>query len=306
MFRKLSPVLAAPALAVLASAAAGVLAAPAAHADTPPAGQVQTPLTASLDVTDGETVGVGMPVSLTFDRPVTGAAAQRAVASHVTVASDSGQQASGHWFGTRRLDFRPRTYWKPGSTVTVRLSLAGVKAGDATGTQDQTLSFHVGRSRVSVVDAATHTMRVFDGNRQVGRYAITAGGPDTPTRDGIMVVSEKDPEVRMNASTVKLFDADGAPAYDIPDVPHALRLTASGTFLHGNYWARPGVFGVRNTSHGCIGLRDVKGGSDASTPAARFYSQALVGDVVEVRGTGGAQVAPDNGLGDWNLNWSAW
>jgi len=28
--------------------------------------------------------------------------------------------------------------------------------------------------------------------------------------------------------------------YDIPDVPHAMRLTTSGTFVHGNYWSPSG------------------------------------------------------------------
>ena len=37
---------------------------------------------------------------------------------------------------------------------------------------------------------------------------------------------------RMNGDTVG-FGGE----YDIPDVPHAMRLTTSGTFLHGNYWA---------------------------------------------------------------------
>ncbi len=88
--------------------------------------------------------------------------------------------------------------------------------------------------------------------------------------------------------------------YDIPDVPHALRLTTSGTFLHGNYWAPPRTFGGTNTSHGCIGLRDTQGGGP-DTPAGWFYERSLVGDVVEVVNSRDRTVAPDNGLGGWNM-----
>ncbi|MFB7055378.1 L,D-transpeptidase [Streptomyces vinaceus] len=298
--------MAVPALAALtATAAAGLFAAPAAHAADLPTASQQT-LTAAADVTDGATVGVGMPVSLTFNQPVIGQSAQRAVAAHITVEADDDQQAVAHWFGSQRLDFRPRTYWKPGTTVTVHLGLDGVRAGAATGTTDQAITFHIGRARTSVVDVRSKTLRMFDGKSPIAEFPITAGGPDTPTHNGAMVISEKDPQTRMDATTVKLFDDDGTPAYDIPDVPHALRLTASGTFLHGNYWSAPNVFGARNTSHGCIGLKDVKGGSDPSTPAAWIYDHSMVGDVVVVRGAEGSPVAPDNGLGDWNMSWAAW
>jgi lipoprotein-anchoring transpeptidase ErfK/SrfK len=72
----------------------------------------------------------------------------------------------------------------------------------------------------------------------------------------------------MESSTVGLGDE-----YDISDVPHAQRLTTSGTFIHGNYWGSTSVFGSTNTSHGCIGLHDAKGA---------------------------------NGLNGWNLSWSDW
>ncbi len=82
--------------------------------------------------------------------------------------------------------------------------------------------------------------------------------------------------------------------YDIPDVPHAVRLTDSGTFLHGNYWSPADTFGRENVSHGCVGLRDVKGGG-SETPAGWFFDRSLIGDVVEVVGSDDAVVAPDNG-----------
>lgn len=104
---------------------------------------------------------------------------------------------------------------------------------------------------------------------------------------------------RMNSRTVG-FGGE----YDIPDVPHAMKLTDSGTFLHGNYWA-PSAPGHVNVSHGCVGLRDVKGGS-SDTPAGWFFDRSIVGDVVEVVNSDDKQVAPDNGLGGWNMGWKEW
>ncbi|MEV6681616.1 L,D-transpeptidase [Streptomyces erythrochromogenes] len=283
-----------------------VASASAAHAAVPAAAvsaDSQTRIT-GLSVSDGSTYGVGMPVSVTFDKPV---ADKAAVEKSITVTSTSGQQVVGHWFGPERLDFRPATYWEPGSRVTVDLPAAADASSPGTaGTQDATVEFQVGRSQISTVDAATHTMTVVRDGKVLRTLPVSAGSPATPTYDGRMVISEMLPEKHMDGATVGFTDEDGQPAYDIPDVPHAMRLSSSGTFIHGNYWAPKNVFGTTNTSHGCIGLSDVKSGDDPLTPAAWFYDNSLVGDVVAVKGSGDKTIAPDNGLSDWNLPWSAW
>ncbi|MFG2024256.1 Ig-like domain-containing protein [Streptomyces sp. NPDC048825] len=248
------------------------------------------------------TVGTGMIVSLEFNREVRNRAA---VERAIHVRAHPGVEIRPHWFGRNRLDFRPEKYWKPGTEVTVGLRLRGVEAAPGVhGVQHRTYSFTVGRSQTSIVDAAEHTMQVRRDGELLATVPITAGAPKTTTYNGKMVVTEKLEVTRMNGATVGFEDADGKGEYDIPDVPHAMRLTDSGTFLHGNYWAR-GVFGNANVSHGCVGLRDVKGGSSAS-PAGWFFDRSLVGDVVEVVHSDDKKVAPDNGLGGWNMGWKEW
>ncbi|MFJ9100231.1 Ig-like domain-containing protein [Streptomyces sp. NPDC102405] len=243
------------------------------------------------------TVGTGMIVSLEFNREIQHrAAVERAV--HVT--SKPAVEIRPHWFGNGRLDFRPEHYWRPGTRVTVALGLRDVEgASGVYGLQDRTFSFTVGRSQVSLVDAARHTMQVRRDGELLATVPITAGAPKTTTYNGKMVVTEMLEVTRMNSRTVG-FGGE----YDIPDVPHALRLTDSGTFLHGNYWA-PSAPGRVNVSHGCVGLRDVKGGS-SDTPAGWFFDRSLVGDVVEVVHSNDKKVAPDNGLGGWNMGWKEW
>ena len=127
------------------------------------------------------------------------------------------------------------------------------------------------------------------------------GDADHTTYNGKMVISEKYSVIDMDSQTVGLGDA-----YNIKDVPHAMRLTTTGTFVHGNYWRPVSTFGSENTSHGCVGLHDVQGGGDPSTPAAWFYNSSLIGDVVQVVNSPDKIVQPDNGLNGWNMTWSAW
>lgn len=244
------------------------------------------------------TVGTGMIISFGFSRSIE----RRAdVERAIKITSDPAVEVVGHWFGDERLDFRPKTYWKPGTEVTVKLNLRDVEgAAGSYGIQDKTLRFTVGRSQISTVDAAAHTMEVRRDGELLSTVPITAGAPKNMTYNGKMVVMELFDVTRMNGQTVG-FGGE----YDIPDVPHAIRLTRSGTFLHGNYWASPDTFGSTNVSHGCIGLRDDKGGG-SDTPAGWFFDRTLVGDVVEVVNSQDKTVAPDNGLGGWNMSWPAW
>ncbi|MFG2307694.1 Ig-like domain-containing protein [Streptomyces sp. NPDC048566] len=249
---------------------------------------------------DGTTVGVGMPVSFAFDKAI---GDRKAVQSHITVTSSSGQRVVGHWFGSRRLDFRPEEYWKAGSKVTMKIDLDGVEGANGVhGVQRKTVTFTVGRSQVSTVDVNTQTMTVVRDGRTLKRVPISAGSPEHTTYNGQMVISEKFARTRMNGSTVGYGGE-----YDIPDVPHAMRLTSSGTFIHGNYWYSRGnaPFGRQGTSHGCVGLADEQGGQSA-TSAKWFFDNSLVGDVVTVRNSPDKTVAPDNGLNGWNMAWSAW
>jgi lipoprotein-anchoring transpeptidase ErfK/SrfK len=248
----------------------------------------------------GSTVGVGMPVSFTFDKAITD---RKSVQSHITVTSSSGQKVVGHWFGAQRLDFRPQEYWKAGSKVTMKIDLDGVEGANGLyGVQKKTVSFIVGRSQVSMVDVNTQTMTVVRDGETLKSIPISAGSAANPTYNGQMVISEKSEQTRMNGSTVG-FGGE----YVIPDVPHAMRLSQSGTFIHGNYWYSRGnpPFGAQGTSHGCVGLADVQGAQD-DTPGKWFYDHSLVGDVVVVKNSPDDTIAPDNGLNGWNMPWSEW
>ncbi|MCF3104750.1 Ig-like domain-containing protein [Streptomyces roseoverticillatus] len=248
---------------------------------------------------DGSTVGVGMPVSINFSRGIEN---PKAVEQAVKVTTEPAVEVKAHWFGNDRLDFRPEKYWAAGTKVTVDLNLDGVEGrAGVYGSQAKTVKFTVGRSQVSTVDAKSHQMTVERDGKVFKTIPISAGRPGNPTYNGQMVISEKLDVTRMDGSTVG-FGGE----YDIKDVPHAMRLSTSGTFLHGNYWSGSGTFGSENASHGCVGLEDERGGGDPNTPAAWFYNNSLIGDVVIVKNSDDKMIKPDNGLNGWNLPWSEW
>ncbi|MFB6837341.1 Ig-like domain-containing protein [Streptomyces sp. NPDC056361] len=253
---------------------------------------------------DGSTVGVGMPVSINFNKAITD---KKAVQGGISVSSSSGQEVVGHWFNSTRLDFRPDQYWTEGSTVTLKLDLDGVEGADGVfGVQQKTVTFRIGRNQVSTVDVATKTMTVTQDGKTIKTIPISAGSPDNTTYNGQMVISEKFKETRMNGATVGFTDDDGKGEYDIKDVPHAMRLSTSGTFIHGNYWGARSIFGSVNTSHGCVGLADVKGAGDPNQMAAWLFDHSIVGDVVIVKNSDDKTIKPDNGLNGWNMSWAEW
>ncbi|MFF9899963.1 Ig-like domain-containing protein [Streptomyces longispororuber] len=247
---------------------------------------------------DGTKVGVGMPFSVRFTRGIT---APEDVEKAIDIKTEPSVPVEGHWFGNDRLDFRPEKYWKPGTKVTVKLNLDGVEGRPGVyGKQAKTIRFEIGRSQVSVVDVKTKQMTVERDGKVIKKIPVTTGKPGYETWNGQMVISERLKVTRMNGETVGYGGE-----YDIKDVPHAMRLSTSGTFLHGNYWGG-GAFGNYNASHGCVGLRDVRGGYDKNTPAAWFFNRSMVGDVVIVKNSDDKVIAPDNGYNGWNMSWEKW
>ncbi|MEV0528970.1 Ig-like domain-containing protein [Streptomyces sp. NPDC050439] len=247
---------------------------------------------------DGSKVGVGMPFSVHFNRGIT---EPEDVEKAIKIKTEPAVDVEPHWFGNDRIDFRPEKYWKAGTKVTVDLNLDGVEGRPGVyGEQAKTLKFTIGRSQVSTVDAKSHQMKVVRDGKQIKKIPITAGAPGTTTYNGQMVISEKLAVTRMNGETVG-FGGE----YDIKDVPHAMRLSTSGTFIHGNYWSG-GAFGNTNASHGCIGLSDVRGGYSKKTPAGWFFANSLIGDVVVVKNSADKTIQPENGYNGWNMSWEKW
>ncbi|MEV7178998.1 Ig-like domain-containing protein [Kitasatospora sp. NPDC093679] len=252
------------------------------------------------NVVTGRTFGVGMIISVRFGVKVKNKAeAEKAV----TVEASDGTEVRGHWFDDdTRLDLRPAAYWKSGTTVQIHLRTKGVElAPGVYGATQRDEHFTVGRKRISEVDARTHRMVVTEDGKPAQTIPITAGTDDNPSWNGTMVISEMSRMEKMTSRGQVGLVGEG---YDAVE-PHAMRLTTSGTYLHGNPKAAAAV-GRSNISHGCIGMVDSEAGDDDS-PAGKVYAASLVGDVVVIRNSVKKQpLDPANGLSGWTMPWSQW
>lgn len=245
---------------------------------------------ASLVPVDGQTVGVGMPVIIRFDIPVTDHAS---IEKHLKVVSRPAQVGAFHWMSDQEVHWRPRAYWKPGTDVSVTADIGGVPAGNGIyGQEDRAMNFEVGSSMVSKVDMNSHQMKVFRNDELVRTIAITTGEePKFTTRSGVKVIVEKFRHKRMNSETIGI-DPSSADGYDLDDVEYAMRVTYSGEFVHAAPWS-VGSQGSANVSHGCTGM--------STANAEWLYDNSSVGDVIEYVGTDrGTDLS--NGFGDWNTS----
>lgn len=248
----------------------------------------------SVTPLQGQVMGIGMPVIVHFDVPVTDRAEFE---KHMSVTSQPAQAGAWHWISGNEVHWRPKTYWQPGTTVHVDLDLNGVSAGNGIyGQLSRHLSFTIGRSVLVRVNVATDKMHVMLDGKLARVVPITGGKPGGfQTRSGVKLISEKYLSKRMNSATVGI-DPNGPNGYNIPDVKYAMRVTNSGEFLHAAPWS---VYaqGHYNVSHGCVGM---------STENAHWlYDLAEIGTPVEVTGST-RPLEPQNGWTDWDYSWSQW
>jgi len=244
----------------------------------------------SISPLQGETVGVGMPVIVTFDIPVTD---RKAIERQLSVESKPQVTGSWHWLSDTEVHFRPKTFWEPGTDVDVDIDINGVDAGNGIyGQMDRSIGFTIGDSVISKINVATYQMRVEVNGKTARTIPISAGKPGFETRSGIKLIMEKFESKTMDAATVGI--APGDPEYyNIPEVEYAMRVTYTGEFLHAAPWS-VGSQGYANVSHGCVGM--------STEAAAWLYGISHRGDVVKVSGNS-RPLEYGNGWTDWDMSW---
>ena len=178
------------------------------------------------------TVGVGQPIQVRFDEAI----ADKAAAEKALIVTTSPPvHGAWHWFSDQVVHWRPQTYWKPGTKVTVKANVYGVHVGDEIyGQQDVTTSFTIGRSKIFTINDKTHTgvitingkaartVPVSMGRRRV----VTVNGKTIyfTTQSGPHIVTEKYPVKRMSSASYGL-PKDTPLGYD-EKIPLAVRITA--------------------------------------------------------------------------------
>ncbi|MET8836731.1 Ig-like domain-containing protein [Micromonospora sp. NPDC004540] len=237
----------------------------------------------------GKTYGVAMPVVAEFS-PGIPKKDRAAVQKRMFVQTDPPQPGAWHWLynGTQAY-YRAPEYWKPGTTITVRLALAGIPLSNGRyGNVDRSATAKIGRAFEMKVDNATKQMTVYENGAVIRTLPVSLGKKSTPSSSGTMVVMEK------KESTV--FDTRDEPDprnQYVTEIDFAQRLTWGGEYIHAAPWSE-GVQGRQNVSHGCVNVSMAMG--------RWLFGKTLVGDPITVKGTD-RRLEPGNGWTAWSMSW---
>ncbi|WP_070379316.1 L,D-transpeptidase [Rhodococcus sp. WMMA185] len=248
-------------------------------------------VSASLNIGDGQEVGIAAPIIVQFHGTVEDkAAAEKAM----TVTTNPPTTGSWAWLpddNGSRAHWRPQNYWAPGTTVDLDAKFYGVDFGDgAYGAEDMTLDFTIGRSQIVIANAPSHRMQVVRDGETIMDIPVSYGEGNESrnvTRSGIHVVTEKHEDFLMS----------NPPYYENVRERWAVRISNNGEFIHANP-ATIGVQGSSNVTNGCINL--------SLADAEQYFGTAMYGDPVEVTGTSIDLSAADGDIYDWAIDWPTW
>ncbi len=227
-----------------------------------------------------QTFGVGMPIKLTFNHPITHKAA---VERALQVKSSKPVVGAWDWQTSEQLDFRPQSYWPAHTTVSFTGHLNGVEGAPGVyGYHTLTQKFRIGSSLIVVASTASHHMSLYRNGHRIDHWPISTGRPGDNTPNGTYLTIDKGNPVDMKG-----------PGYNL-EVPWSVRFTWSGDYLHDAYWS-VGEQGFTNVSHGCVNMPP----ADAEV----YYKMEVPGDPVTITGSP-AQGVWGNGWTDWFLSWN--
>lgn len=235
------------AVAMMGSAPAGMAAVPGPRSDL---------AVSAISPSDGDVVGVGMPIEVTFAAPVSNTV--RAEQS-IDITSKNTPTGKFTWLSNQIVQFTPDQFWPAHSPISV------TAGGFST-------SFETGSAVVGVADINDHTFTVSIDDQVVRQMPASMGKPKFPTPIGKFTALEKQNPVIMDSRTIgiPLSDPEG---YKLT-VYDAVRVTWGGVYVHGAPWS-VGSQGNSNVSHGCINL--------SADNADWYYNTVRIGDPIIVQ-----------------------
>ncbi|TQM70160.1 lipoprotein-anchoring transpeptidase ErfK/SrfK [Actinomadura hallensis] len=242
-----------------------------------------------------ETVGVGMPIIMQFERPVKDKAA---VERALEVRADKTVEGAWRWFGDQEVVFRTKEYWPAHTNVTFDAHLSGVRTADGVyGGKNYSLRFKVGDSQISTAGEDTHKMVVTVNGKKVRTIPTSmgkGGARKYTTTNGVHLAMSKEDPVTMTSSWMGI--SPGSPGGYSLTVYKSVRISDSGEYVHSAPWS-VGSQGRANVSHGCINI--------SPSNAKWFFNLTQRGDPIVVTGSN-RELEVDNGWGFWQADWKDW
>ncbi|MER7367887.1 L,D-transpeptidase [Nonomuraea wenchangensis] len=241
----------------------------------------------------GLTVGVGMPIMITFDKPVTD---RVAIERNLVVRSSKPVEGAWHWFDSSHVDFRPQEYWPAHTKVRLEAKLAGVQGAPGLyGKRDVKLDFKIGRSQITKGSTDEHVLYVRRDGKRIRTMPMSAGQGGSwkyYTTSGIHLAMSREPVTVMTSPGI----GPGQSGYYQLTVYNTVRISNSGEYVHSAPWS-VGSQGNSNVSHGCVNV--------SPENAAWFIKNTLIGDPIIITGSP-RKLEPTNGWGHWQEKWHEW
>jgi lipoprotein-anchoring transpeptidase ErfK/SrfK len=264
--------------------------------------------TGGYALTNGATYGVGIVPVVHFDEQIPD---RKAAESHLKVTTTPHVDGSWYWADDQNVHWRPKSYYAPGTKVTISADVYGVDVGGGMfGQDDRSVSFKIGAKHVTIADdnapKAVNKVRVYFNGKLVRTMNTAMGRHSTETINGTFidfhtlvgtytVLTHENPAIMSSASYGLPANAPGG--YAPEKIYYATKISTDGTYLHeldSTVWDQD--HGV-DVSHGCLNLNE--------SNAKWFYEHSQIGDVVVVRHTDGPTIAVWQN-GDWSVPWNTW
>ncbi|HEY4021099.1 MAG TPA: Ig-like domain-containing protein [Pseudonocardiaceae bacterium] len=240
-----------------------------------------------------DTVGVGQPLVVRFNHPVSDkTTAEKAL----SVTTNPQQSGAWYWISASEAHYRAEAYWQPGTTIQLAANLFGMDLGNgAFGEANRAITVHVHDSWVAKADGRSEVMQIFHNGAMVKSMPISLGSPAHPSHVGPHVISARQPSIVMDSCTYGVCKGD--PGYYKEKVDLDERISNDGEFVHSAPWS-VGQQGDSNVSHGCVNL--------SPADARWFFDTFGIGDVVEITNSGGPKLPIYDTYGDWEIPWNQW
>ena len=224
-------------------------------------------LHAVISPADHAVVGVGLPVIVTLNQPVTDLLARAEVQARLTVATSPMVEGAWRWMSPSELHYRSANYWASGTQIVATANLRRLQLPDGTwGEGNHSSTWTIGRSFISTVDNTTNLMTSTLDGKVVRVMKDSLGRPGYDTASGVHLVLEKQASLVMDSTTTghSVGDKD----YYKETVLWTVRISYGGAFVHSAPWSVLDQ-GVRNVSHGSTAKRSAAMSWTSSTPGWR-------------------------------------
>ena len=242
--------------AVVVMATAASAAAPGGVGRAAVAPSPHNAVVASVEPSAGQIVGVGMPVTVRFARPVVN---RNAAEQSIQIVSPTNTKGRFTWLNASAVQWVPNEFWPAHS----RIQILGT---------DFATSFDTAATVVSVADISAHTFTVSIDEQVAREMPSSMGKAKYPTPTGSFTALEKQRRVKFDSRTIGI--PLSSPEGYLINGEYAVRVTWGGVYVHSAPWS-VGSQGYANVSHGCINL--------SPDNAAWYFDTVRIGDPIIVQ-----------------------